>query len=157
MNIDTSWLEQTVFARKLSDEELAALSSIMHAGRAVQGEEIVSQGEPGGILYLLRSGTAVVRHEAPKPIDVATVGEGAVVGEMSFLTDASASASVVAKTDCEVYLITRSGFTELMNRHEDLAFGLFVYILRHTAGVIRHMNEEHISMMQYIVGSRMGA
>lgn len=157
MNIDTTWLENTVFDRKLSDEELTAISSIMQAGRAAQGEEIVSQGEPGGILYILRSGTAVVQHNAPTPIEVATVGEGAVVGEMSFLTDASASANVVAKTECVVYLITRSGFSELMTRHEELAFALFVYILRHTAGVIRHMNEEHISMMQYIVGSRMGA
>ena len=45
---------------------------------------------------------------------------------------------------------------KMRNRHEELAFSLFVYILRHTATVIRHMNEEHVSMMQYIVGTRMG-
>jgi CRP/FNR family cyclic AMP-dependent transcriptional regulator len=157
MKIDTTWLEETVFGRSLSGEELEALGSIMQADSTAKGEKIVTQGQPGGVLYILRSGNALVQRDAVNPIDVATVEEGAVVGEMSFLTDDAASAHVVAKSDCIVYSITRSGFSELMNRHEELAFALFVYILRHTATVIRHMNEEHVSMMEYIVGSRMGA
>lgn len=157
MKIDTTWLEDTVFGHKLSEQELDALNSIMEVGNAAAGEKIVSQGQPGGILYILRSGVAVVQTDAHNPIDVATLAEGAVIGEMSFLTDDAASANVLAKKDCVFYRISRSGFSELMNRHEELAFSLFVYILRHAATVIRHMNEEHVSMMQYIVGSRMGA
>jgi len=157
MDIDTTWLEEVVFARKLAESDISALKSTLDVERAADGEKIVTQGEPGGVLYILRSGSAVVQREGANPIDVATLGEGAVVGEMSFLTDASASANVVATSDCVVYRINRSGFSELMSENEELAFGLFVHILRHTATVIRHMNEEHISMFQYISGHRMGA
>jgi len=156
MKIDTGWLEDAVFGHKLSEEELSALNSLIEVDKVAKGDKIVTQGQPGGILYLLRSGGALVQHDGPNPVNVATVNAGAVVGEMSFLTDDAASANVLATSDCEVYRINRSGFSELMNRHDELAFSLFVYILRHTATVIRHMNEEHVSMLEYIVGTRMG-
>jgi CRP/FNR family transcriptional regulator, cyclic AMP receptor protein len=156
MKLDTTWLEENVFGHKLSADELDALNSLMEAEDVAKGGKIVTHGQPGGTLYILRSGNALVQTDGPSPMDVATLDEGAVVGEMSFLTDDAASANVLATGDCSVYSINRSGFSELMNRHEELAFSLFVYILRHTATVIRHMNEEHVSMMQYIVGTRMG-
>lgn len=156
MSIDNNWLEQKLFNRALTGEETVVLTSRIETSRVASGEKIVSQGQPGGVLYLLRSGSAAVRREGVNPIDVATVGEGAVLGEMSFLADEPASASVVALSDCVVYRISRAAFSELMANYQSLAFALFVYILRHTATVIRHMNEEHISMHQYIAGGRMG-
>ncbi len=156
MKIDTAWLEENVFGHELSADELEALNSLMDADNVAKGGEIVGQGEPGGTLYILKSGSALVQTAGNSPVDVAILEAGAVVGEMSFLTDDAASANVLATSDSVVYRINRAGFSELMNRHEELAFSLFVYILRHTATVIRHMNEEHVSMMQYIVGTRMG-
>ncbi len=156
MKIDTAWLEEKVFGHKLSADELDALNSLMDADSVAKGGKIVTQGQAGGVLTILKSGSALVQTSGPNPVDVAILEAGAVIGEMSFLTDDAASANVLATSDCEVYRINRSGFSELMNRHEELAFSLFVYILRHTATVIRHMNEEHVSMMQYIVGTRMG-
>ncbi len=156
MKIDTAWLEENVFGHKLSADEANALNSLMDEDKVAKGGKIVTQGQAGGTLYLLHSGSALVQTDGESPVDVATLEAGAVIGEMSFLTDDAASANVLATNDCVVYRINRSGFSELMNRHEGLAFSLFVYILRHTASVIRHMNEEHVSMMQYIVGTRMG-
>jgi len=156
MKIDTAWLEDKVFGHNLSEEELSALESLIEVDKVPNGGKIVTQGQPGGILYLLRSGGALVQHDGPTPVNVATLNAGAVVGEMSFLTDDAASANVLATGDCEVYRIKRSDFSDLMTQHDEMAFSLFVYILRHTATVIRHMNEEHVSMLEYIVGTRMG-
>jgi CRP/FNR family transcriptional regulator, cyclic AMP receptor protein len=156
MKIDTAWLEENVFGHKLSADETDALNSLMEADSVAKGGKIVTHGQAGGTLYLLRTGSVLVQTDGDSPVDVATLHAGAVIGEMSFLTDDAASANVIAVSDCNVIHINRSGFSELMNRHEELAFSLFVYILRHTATVIRHMNEEHVSMMQYIVGTRMG-
>jgi len=41
-----------------------------------------------------------------------------------------------------------------MQKNQDLVFALFTHLLVHAAGVISHMNEEHLAFQQYIMGRR---
>lgn len=155
MEIDFQWLEDKVLLRKLDSDERAILSHVILPQRFNAGDVMLKQGQPGGVLYLLRSGTAVIeREEGEEKARIATIHEGAMFGEMTFLTDEEASATVTAKDTCTIYKMTRAAYSELMQRQQDLVYSLFAYILVHAANVIRHMNEEHVSLLHYIAGRR---
>ena len=75
------------------------------------GEVILRQGDPGDSLYVVRGGTVVVQIGvlgASK--EIATLGDGQFFGEMSLMTGESRTATVVAKTDVECYVVDKEAF-----------------------------------------------
>ena len=75
------------------------------------GEVILRQGDPGDSLYVVRGGTVAVQIGvlgASK--EVATLGDGQFFGEMSLMTGESRTATVVAKTDVECYVVDKEAF-----------------------------------------------
>ncbi|MDX8397379.1 MAG: cyclic nucleotide-binding domain-containing protein [Mariprofundaceae bacterium] len=155
MAIDTQWLEEKAIFRKLNSDESELLTQLVSVSKYVAGDTIVEQGKPGGVLYLMRSGVADIRcFTNGSDVRVAKAEEASLFGEMSFLTGDDASASVIAKENCVIYSLTRAAYSELMQKNQDLVFALFTHILVHTSTVIRHMNEEHMALQQYIMGRR---
>ena len=86
------------------------------------GEVILRQGDPGDSLYVVRNGSVAVRIGvlgASK--EVAVLGEGEFFGEMSLMTGALRTATVVAKTDVECYVVDKEAFQEIVQEKPDLA------------------------------------
>jgi len=156
MRIDFDWFGKEILDRDLSEDDRSALDAIITTKNFAKGETIVSQGQPGGILYILRSGKADVETDVNgERLHIAGVGTGALFGEMTFLTKEAASANVAAKQDCVVYKIRRDNLTQLMADHHELVYALLAYMLFYSSKVIRSMNEKHISMLHYITGQRL--
>ena len=156
MGIDFDWLGKEILDRNLSENDRSVLDALMTVRDFAKSETIVSQGQPGGTLYVLRSGMADVETDANGDrIHIAVAGEGALFGEMTFLTNEAASAHVTAKQDCVVYKLTHDGLSQLMTNHQDLVYALIAYMLLYSSKVIRGMNEKHISMLHYITGRRL--
>jgi len=156
MSIDFDWLGKEILDHDLSENDRSALDAVMTTSSFAKGEAIVSQGQPGGILHILRSGMADVETDFNgESLHIAGADEGALFREMTFLTKEVASANVSAKKDCVVYGITRDGLSQLMTDHQDLAYALLAYMLFYSSKVIRGMNEKHISMLHYITGQRL--
>jgi len=156
MSIDFDWLGKEILDCDLGEDDRKTLAAIMTTRDFSKGETIVSQGQAGGILYILRSGMADVETDVNgERLHIAGASEGALFGEMTFLTRESTSANVTAKQDCVVYKITRDGLSQLMTNHQELVYALIAYMLFYSARVIRGMNEKHISMLHYITGQRL--
>ena len=62
------------------------------------GGVLIEQGQPGAALYVLASGSVAVEVLAPgkPPVKVATLGQGAALGEMAMVDEAPTSARVTA-------------------------------------------------------------
>ena len=81
MDIDFQWLEDKVLLRKLSGEERDILAGVIQPQAFNAGEVMLKQGQPGGVLYLLRSGSAIIdREDGEQKTRVATIHEGAMFG-----------------------------------------------------------------------------
>jgi CRP-like cAMP-binding protein len=79
-----------------------------------KGDVLVQRGKKENGIYLLLKGTA--RVQIPSQPSAPVIGPGEICGEMSFLEDAPASASVVADGDVEAYHLahtTMQGLFEL--------------------------------------------
>jgi len=122
---------------KAIEQEVAVLSSSKHgliyftnndwtlvadkASRThfTKGDVIVQRGKKSEGVYLLVKGTA--RVHIPAQSAVRSIAPGEICGEMSYLEDMPASASVVAEADVEAYYLDRATLETLFELFPHLA------------------------------------
>ena len=82
----------------LTLEELRAMHTLADRATFKTGDVLIDQGRPGSALYVLSSGKVVVEvlAEGKPPRQVATLGQGAALGEMAMVDEAPTSARVTA-------------------------------------------------------------
>jgi len=94
------------------------------------GSLIIEEGEPGHVMYIVKEGTVEVR--AAKHV-VETVGPGGIVGEIALIDAQARSASVVAKTDCQLLPVDEEQFVLLVQQMPYFA----LQVMRVLAGRLR--------------------
>ena len=154
MGIDLNWLEEHFFKQGLSNTQKTLINNKVKVSEYSKGDVIVAQGSPGNAIYVIHSGSAYIDCECDgEHVRVGTAKPSDLVGEMSFLTEDEASATVTAKEDCVIYKLTRDTFTSLMHEDPDLVYAIFAHLLTHTAKVIRQMNAEKAAIQHYMAGN----
>jgi extracellular factor (EF) 3-hydroxypalmitic acid methyl ester biosynthesis protein len=122
---------------KTTDQDISVLSAAKHglvyltpndwsliADKAVrmtfkQGESIVQKGKRTNGIYLLLKGT--IRVQIPTWKTLPQIGPGEIFGEMSYLEELPASASVVAHEAVEAYFLDRPTLQSLFELFPHLA------------------------------------
>jgi small-conductance mechanosensitive channel/CRP-like cAMP-binding protein len=95
-------------------------------------ETILRQGDPGDSLYVLRTGTVTVRTGAGAAVrNVRTMAAGQFFGEMSLMTGAPRSATVVAASDVECYVVDKDAFQAILQETPELAGAISDILARH--------------------------
>jgi len=84
-----------------------------------KGDALVQRGKKADRVYLLLKGTA--RVQIRSQLTLRAIGPGEICGEMSFLEDAPASASVIAEGDVEAYQLDRPTLQSLFELFPHLA------------------------------------
>lgn len=89
------------------------LGHYKEAKRFKAGEVVFQRGQPGNVLYIVASGTVEIRIGETV---MEVVGTGGIVGEMSLLDGAPRSATVVARTTCDLVPIDERRFLFLVSQ-----------------------------------------
>lgn len=114
-------VRQQPLLQLLDDEEANKLlksARLLHFGR---GEKVLQEGDPGESMFILVSGqAAVLVRSGDHDTLVATLHPGDYCGEMSLLTGEPRSATVVARTDCELWEIDKPVLAELLQKNATL-------------------------------------
>jgi CRP-like cAMP-binding protein len=83
-------------------------------------EDLFKEGEHGNEAYLITSGYVTVwRMESGQRVNVATLDQGAIIGEMALVDDTVRSATVTAQEPVEVEVITEQAMSALMAEAPD--------------------------------------
>jgi small-conductance mechanosensitive channel/CRP-like cAMP-binding protein len=99
-------------------DKLLASARLLRFGR---GEKVLQEGDAGESMFILLSGEARVFVRAgDHETLVATLHAGDYCGEMSLLTGAPRNATVIARTDCEMWEIEKPVLAELLQKNETL-------------------------------------
>jgi small-conductance mechanosensitive channel/CRP-like cAMP-binding protein len=116
-------LEQVEILRPLGEEDRETLADRLQYAPFARGETLTRQGEPGEWLYLVTAGEVVVRvaSEGGLEQEVARLGAGDFVGEMSLLTGERRSATVVAATGVECYRLDKAAFQDVLRQRPAIA------------------------------------
>lgn len=105
----------------LSDAEADKLLASARLLRFGRGERILQEGEPGESMFILLNGEArVFVRSGDHETLVATLHPGDLCGEMSLLTGEPRSATVIARTDIEMWEIDKPVLAELLQSNETL-------------------------------------
>jgi NTE family protein len=103
----------------------AELAASAQPVRVRAGEWLFRQGEPGDSLYVVLTGRLeVVIENGPELKVIRVLGRGSSVGELALLTESPRSASVRARRDSELLLVTRDHFSGLLEQRPEFAAGL---------------------------------
>src|SRR5690349_9288238 len=117
----------------LNKKELQELAKSCQERSYPAGTTILSQGDTGVGLYVLKSGKVrVIQANNPDraETELAVVGPGDVLGEMALLDDLPRSASVVAIDDVTALLLPIWEFRSILRSHPDIALKLLAVLSR---------------------------
>jgi CRP/FNR family transcriptional regulator, cyclic AMP receptor protein len=100
---------------------------------------IFHEGDPGDACYIVREGSCRVTREHPdgRAITLATMGPGAIFGELAMLDGERRSASVEATENTELVALPASDMRNLIRGHPEMAEKLVVALTRR----LREANE----------------
>jgi CRP-like cAMP-binding protein len=77
------------------------------------GQVIFAAGEPGGALFIVRSGSVDLRIDGEV---IETVEQGGIFGEMALVDPAPRSATAIAGPDCSLVMVDEHSFNDLLRR-----------------------------------------
>jgi CRP-like cAMP-binding protein len=105
----------------LDDAQFDKLLHCARLQRFGRGEKVIVQGECGQSMFIVLAGEAEVLVRAGgAETRVATLRTGDAFGEMSLLTGEPRSATVLARTDCELWEIDKTTLGEILQENAAL-------------------------------------
>jgi CRP-like cAMP-binding protein len=111
-----------LFGDVLSPEQIDALAANSHLAIFPEGAVLMTEGDFGSSLFVIVKGDVTVTLADRKGHDheVATVGAGGIVGEMSLMTGARRNATVVAAGEVVALEIPKVALETILARAPDL-------------------------------------
>lgn len=128
----------------LSNQELEYVADLSRPRKLSAGQVIFEEGELGDSLYVIASGEVeVVRKDKGGQQKVlATLAAPQFFGEMSLIDKEYRSATVRAKTDCELLHLTAENLTTFRKQHKDGFTFVVINIARVLSSRLREANQK---------------
>jgi CRP-like cAMP-binding protein len=124
-----------------SQDDLDALHRALAPRALAVGDVLVAEGKPSSSLFLVTAGNLRVQVSAAAGvIEVATIGPGGVVAEISFIDGGASTATVSATEPTAVLALDRGAFDGLIESHPALAAHLLGSVCATLAARIRAAN-----------------
>jgi CRP-like cAMP-binding protein len=140
----------------LSDDEVEQLSQFLHRAEYVPGETIFYEGDSSDCLYVIQVGSVEISKisdkEGQEYVPLVKLNEGNILGELSFLTDSSRSASAVASTHVVLYEMSKTDFNSVIQNHPELACKFYDAILNVLAYRLRRTDENLVNLAEKLDG-----
>ena len=110
----------------MASEHIDLLRRVAHEVRFGDGERVFEQGAPASVAYFIVAGRVALRAVGPcgAAIDLAELGAGEVLGELSLIEDHRRSASATARGELVVLTVDRSDLAALCAHNHPVSLEL---------------------------------
>lgn len=155
MNDAITTLEKAVIFRGLNQEQLQSIVQIAVAKQFAHGRVIFKKGDRDNELYLIVKGKVRITREYPLGgyETLAVLEEGHAFGEMAvFGDDVVRSATARAAAECELLILKREPFRQLLHDDRELANTILWNLLKQVSGHLRTTNDK---VMMFLVAPGM--
>lgn len=127
----------------LTLEDTRALYELSQEQHFADGQVIIEQGQPGRALHIITAGqVAVVRRQGDgRTVHLASLAEGACIGEMALVDHGATSANVVAKGATTTLAVTRERFDQFLQTNDRAALRIYRAFVKLLAHRLRDVNE----------------
>jgi CRP/FNR family cyclic AMP-dependent transcriptional regulator len=116
----------------LGEEEISYLESVAHRRTYPKNAVLISEGDEGDQLYVIRRGKikVVVTDDAGRELVINHLGPGDYFGEMALIDGESRSATIVTTEPTQVLALRRDDFQKLLTLHPALMLDLLKVMAR---------------------------
>jgi CRP-like cAMP-binding protein len=116
----------------LDENMLQEIASITSEKLYRKNEVIFHQGDPGSVLFILKSGTVKISlfDQTGKEVILKMLYENDFFGEMSLLDGHFRSATITALDACKALRIKREDFIRLIKEYPSMAFNMLIAVSR---------------------------
>ncbi|MFI3221197.1 MAG: SulP family inorganic anion transporter [Methylococcales bacterium] len=137
-------LKDIELLREMDGSTLNALRLCAHELSVHAGEHIFTVGDSGDDIFMIRRGTVriLLPLKGGKYHHLATFSQGDYFGEMAFLDYHQRSANAIAKTDCELYVLSRKKFNLRVYDNAVLGARVFARIASAISARLRQADSE---------------
>jgi CRP/FNR family transcriptional regulator len=117
---------------ELSAPELERVAQVAIPRSFPRETRVFHEGDPGNACYIVREGSCRVtrEHSDGRAITLATLGPGAIFGELAMFDGDSRSATVEAVENTELLALPASDMLTLIREHSEMAEKLVVALTR---------------------------
>ncbi|MER2566074.1 MAG: cyclic nucleotide-binding domain-containing protein [Myxococcaceae bacterium] len=128
----------------LSNEELAAIAQLASEVRVDAGHVLFEEGQLGDSVFVLAHGEVEVirRDSTGTPKCIATLGPQQFFGEMSLIDKEYRSATIKARTACELLHLSSEKLTAFRRIHRDGFTFIVINIARMLSARLRDANDK---------------
>lgn len=111
-------LEHVSVFGELNDEDRRAIAGRLRPRHYAANEIVFHRGDPAGHLYLLVAGTVKVSlpDEQGREAGLGLLRGGEIFGQLALFDDSPRSATIVAITDTECFLLSREDFLAVLEK-----------------------------------------
>ncbi|MDB4979953.1 MAG: hypothetical protein JWM82_705 [Myxococcales bacterium] len=143
MPTDVDILAEVPLFHRLAPKDREALAARIDVERFEAGDEMFSHGDPGGSMFVIRSGIVELyfKNDTGDHISLEIVGPGQFFGDISLLDGGARTTSALVKQDLEALVIDRGDLEALVAASPDAAMSLLAAAgerQRTTVGLLRH-------------------
>ena len=117
---------------RIKSDDLILLARQMNFMDFQPGEVIFSEGDKGHFVCFVTEGSLAVlkKNKKGNNVEIASLGKGRSIGEMAIIDDFPRSATVRAKTNSTLLILTRKGFEQLLENHPHIGIKLLKGLAR---------------------------
>jgi D-lactate dehydrogenase len=118
---------------QLDNEALQSVQTVIQPMTFEAGELICREGEAGDRMFVIATGdVAVLKNVEDGPaVEVTILHRGDIAGEMGLFGDRSRSATLKARSRCEMLTLVYDDFERLLERESTIARALLAYMSGH--------------------------
>jgi CRP-like cAMP-binding protein len=142
---NTEYLRTIFIFRELTGIELIQFNKVLRTAKAAKGDVVIREGDPADKMYIIKKGAVdIYKGDGMAKTKVTHLLPGAHFGEVALIDDSRRSATVVALEDCDLLVIDRRDFNELLEQNKDIAFKIYKAFTRALCDRLRQANENLI-------------
>ena len=155
---DPKLLRGMDFFDDLNDNQLSVIAEVLSKKEYAAGDRVFTENEDGDSLYVIRKGEVKACKTAPdgELLTLMVMKDGDIFGEMSFLDGRSRTATIIAMTDLEAYVIAKADFEKLVDDNPRLIYKMLKSLVFHIHAIVRGMNTRYLEMVSYMWGRKRG-
>lgn len=136
----------------LSEDTLWAIAERLLLRHLPAGEFVFAKGDPGDALYLIDSGQVEIVSGRAKDTVLARLSTDEFFGEAALLTGKPRSTAAKAGSHTNLWVLYRSDFDDLINRHPTISLALSRVLSERLAEMDRRFTESHLRGLKLLAG-----
>ncbi len=138
--------------KDFSEDELEAVSEIVEKSSILQAEKAFKEGEEGDSLIIIRMGTVRLtkKTKTNEEQELAVLGSGAYIGEMSIFDHGKRSASGVAMEKSDIFRVPFDKLNALLDGNTEMSAKFYKRMARGIARRLAFMNEDFTSLRTFL-------